>query len=187
MKVYQIYDVWMALRKAGANLLILSVIASFICYLFDLLQFLPLILLVILIQSTIIYRANHLYKIDQVTQTFTFPASDLENSILAIVLMQPYWNLMRRKSVPLSTIENLYLDTQRWNTKQQVVTGTTAKGKTKFKQTTKKHVRYCLNVAGAFGSANLDFLSRQKRDEVRNALQQSVKNASIDSKVSEMA
>lgn len=187
MKTYQIYDVWMALRKAGANLLILGVIASFFCYLFDLLQFLPVILLVILIQSVIIYRANHLYKIDQVTQTFTFPSSDLENSILAIVLMQPYWNLMRRKKISLSTIENLYLDTQRWSTKQQVVTGATSKGKTKFKQTTKRHVRYCLNVAGAFGSANLDFLSRQKRDEVRNALQQSVKNASIDSKVSEIA
>lgn len=187
MKVYKIYDVWMALRKSGTNLLILSAVAVFICYLFDLLQVLPMILVLIFIQSVIIYRANHLYKVDQVNQTFAFPASDLENSILAIILLQPYWNLMRRKTVLLAEIENLYLDTQRWSTKQQVVTGTTAKGKTKFKQSTKKHVRYCINVAGTFGSANLDFLSRQKRDEVRNALQQSVKNTSIDSKVSELA
>ena len=99
MKIYQVYDVWMALRKSVTNLLILSIIASFICYLFDFLQILPVFLLAILGQSIIIYRANHLYKIDQVTQTFTFPASDLENSILAIVLMQPYWNLMRRPIV----------------------------------------------------------------------------------------
>lgn len=148
MKIYQVYDVWMALRKSATNLLILSIIASFICYLFDFLQILPVFLLAILGQSIIIYRANHLYKIDQVTQTFTFPASDLENSILAIVLMQPYWNLMRRKSVQLSTIENLYLDTQRWSTKQQVVIGTTVKGKTKFKQTTPILLfSYCLYTA----------------------------------------
>ena len=52
----------------------------------------------------------------------------------------------------------------------------------------KNHVRYTLNITGIFGSANLQFLSRQKRDEVRNAIQQCVKqlnNKDIDKKVAE--
>lgn len=47
--------------------------------------------------------------------------------------------------------------------------------RTKGQKYTKKHARYNLSVAGSFGSKSLMFLSRQKRDEVRNALIQGMK------------
>jgi len=104
----------------------------------------------------------------------TFPRSDIENSILDIVLLKPYWNLMWKMTVNSIEIENLYLDTRRWST---------STGGRK-----KKHVLYCLNVVGVFGSASFEFVSRQKRDEVRNAISQAAKkhkNTNIDNKVAE--
>ena len=85
-------------------------------------------------------------------------------------------------------IENIYIDTKRWSTTRKVYNGRTASGKTKFKQKTVNHVSYDLNIVGTFGSAKLNFNDRQKRDEVRNALQQTAKKLfgkNIDRKVSE--
>jgi hypothetical protein len=67
--------------------------------------------------------------------------------------------------VNLRDIDGVYLDTQRWSTTHGQ----------KGKKYTKKHARYNLSVAGSFGSQSLMFLSRQKRDEVRNALIQGMK------------
>lgn len=77
---------------------------------------------------------------------------------------------MRTKTIHSSEIENLYLDTKKLNN-------------------SKNHIKYTINITGKFGSANLQFLDRQKRDEVRNAIQQSVKkftNRNIDRKISEL-
>lgn len=143
---------------------------------------------IIFIQSIIIYFANRRYVVDLETGLITFPRSDIENSIMAIILFYPYWNLMRTKTIHAKEIENLYLDTKRWNTKHQVYSGQTSKGTSKYRTETKNHIRYTINIVGTFGSANLQFLDRQKRDEVRNAIQQCVKEVSgknIDRKVSE--
>lgn len=140
------------------------------------------------IQSIFIYFANRRYIIDLESGLITFPRTDMENSILEIILFYPYWNLMRTKTIHASEIENLYLDTQRSTTSSTVSNGRTAKGKEKFKSVTNKHVKYTINIVGTFGSANLEFLSRQKRDEVRNAIQQCVKqytDKNIDFKVAE--
>lgn len=112
----------------------------------------------------------------------------MENSIFAIILLFPYWNLMRTMTVNANDIENIYIDTKRWSTKHKKYSGTTAKGKSKYTSETKRHVRYTINLAGTFGSANLQFLERQKRDEVRNAIQQCVKQhtgKNVDRKVAE--
>lgn len=174
----------------GENIVYSSLVIIFLCYLFGYLYLLPYLAFVLFVQSVLIYRANSRYVVDPSKLVFTFPRSDMENSILAIIMLQPYWNLMRKKTVQLSDIENIYLDTKRWSTTEDVASGSNAKGGTKFKKVSKKHVLYCLNIAGAFGSANLPFLSRQKRDEVRNALEQTIKKVSgkrIDSKVAEFS
>lgn len=131
----------------------------------------------IVLKLLLVYWANKKYVIDHENKTFTFPRTDMENSIIAIILFFPYFNMMRRKTISFSEIDNFYLDTKRWSTDG------VGKGSKK-----KKHVRYNLNVVGSFGSANLEFLSRQKRDEVRNGIARAVKevtNKNVDSKVAE--
>jgi len=199
MHIYTVSDIWMALKLSSSNFFswmfilwgilfgiklllsdgslepIFSTIASYYFY------FSVVLTPVILIQSVFIYLANRRYIVDLNTGMVTFPRSDMENSILAIILLFPYWNLMRTLTIHASDIENLYLDTKRWSTKSK-----NSKGKTK----SKRHVRYTINIAGTFGSANLQFLNRQKRDEVRNAIQQCVKQISgknIDRKVAEFS
>lgn len=189
-QVYDIRDVWMALKLAGYNLLCTSIIWLITCFLFNLLQWFIYGFVLLLVQSVLIYFANRRYLINLETQSFSFPRSDMENSIVAILTLQPYWNLIRRKTVPLADIENIYLDTQRWTSVKKMSNGNDAKGRSKIKNETKRHVKYCLNISGIFGSVNLSFLSRQKRDEVRNALEQGIKlvcGKRVDSKVAEFS
>lgn len=205
MHKYEIYDVWMALRLSLKNffssILFLSLITIGLFFLEayynikiddSIIEKYAYIMIaaifIIFLQSIIIYFANRKYIIDLDTNLITFPRSDIENSIFAIILLYPYWNLMRTITINVNDIENTYLDTQRWSTKNKISTGLTANGKTKYKTETKNHVRYTLNITGVFGSANLQFLTKQKRDEVRNAIQQCVKkntNKNIDMKVAE--
>ena len=150
---------------------------------------LGIIVFIVFIQSIIIYFANRRYIIDLDSGLITFPRSDIENSVIAILLLYPYWNLMRTITINAIDIENVYLDTKRWSTKHQVSNGATTDGAIKYKTETKNHILYTINLTGTFGSANLQFLSRQKRDEVRNAIQQSVKlhnGRNIDRKVAEL-
>jgi len=202
MHKYVINDIWMALKLSSRNffgLIILIPVLSFLILMLlpedagqtlaeYLIYFSIAMVPVILIQSIFIYLANRRYVIDLETGMITFPRSDIENSILAIILIAPYWNLMRTITIHASEVENLYLDTKRWSETSQVSNGNTASGKPKTRSKTTKHVRYNINLAGTFGSANLDFLERQKRDEVRNAIQQCIKqhsNINIDRKIAE--
>lgn len=181
-------DVWAALRLALFNVILMSLISifiySFVYTALDELNISPrvsaflmlmsalFILFSVTIGSILIYRANSRYMIDLENDAFTFPASDLENSILQIIIFAPLWNLYRRKTVALTSIQNIYLDTLP-NTKKY-------NGKP----------RYRINITGDFGSARLDFLSRQKRNEVRSALSLAVKKASgrkIDRKIAEFS
>lgn len=207
MHVYKIYDVWMALKLAFKNFFSLIFIVWLVVFIAifnqdmamfsfidgeieNAINFALALNLLIALQSVIIYFANRRYIIDMNTGLVTFPRSDIENSIIAIILLYPYWNLMRTMTIHASEIENIYLDVQRWSTKRQVRNGTTVKGKAKYKTETKRHVLYTINITGTFGSANLPFLERQKRDEVRNAIQQCVKHVSgknVDRKVAEFS
>lgn len=189
-QVYDIRDVWMALKLAGYNLLWTSMIWLITSYLFNLWQWFSHGAILLFIQSTLIYFANRRYLINLETQSFGFPRSDMENSIVAIITLQPYWNLMRRKTVLLADIENIYLDTKRWTSVKKMSNGNDAKGRPKTKNKATRHIRYTLNIAGQFGSANLTFLSRQKRDEVRNALERSIRRITgktVDVKVAELS
>ncbi len=212
MHSYDIRDVWMALKLSKNNFFILTalvlVLPFILAYLFDyhdaieLYNRVPILfeqgrysaifeiegvivgivlIGIVFIQSIIIYLVNRKYVIDLETGLITFPRSDMENSIFAIILLFPYWNLMRRMSVQASEIENIYIDTKRWSTKVNAVKGS-------HKSITTRHVKYTINVVGTFGSANFQFLERQKRDEVRNAIQQCVKQhtgKNVDRKIAE--
>ena len=191
---YDIRDTWMALRIAAKTFIISILIVWAIPFLvvsaaseeelqyfsYDgaiLIKVLQSLTVILLMQSFRIYAVNSKYSIDMVSGKVRMPSTDLENSLLDIVLFKPYWNLMRSTQINASDIENIYLDTKRWSTKTK---------STKWK----KHVRYNINLAGRFGSANLQFINRQKRDEVRNALQQACRvhgNRDVDRKVAEIS
>lgn len=179
--IRKISDIWAGLRLAGKH----TGIGLLVCLLslmalaeqkdneqLDALLVFPLLaLLYAVIGGLLIYRANSRYIIDTAKSTFTFPATDIENSILQIIIFAPFWNLFRRKTVTIESIENMYIDTLRQSKE-------------------KKKAKYRLNITGEFGSAQLEFLTKQKRDEVRSALNVAVKKVSgksVDRKVSEFS
>jgi hypothetical protein len=197
-------DIWHSLRLAGKNLILtpLILLAIFLTIgvltppeVIDQLESLPNIgqvyiytLALVPIQSCLIYFANSKYVINKAAGTFSFPRSDIENSLIAILVGARYWNLMRKRTVCLSDIDNIYVNTKRWSKRRYRNEG--HEGKRVNVPYTKKFVRYTINVTGTFGSQNLSFLDSQKRDEVRNALQQAVKESTgknIDRKVSEFS
>ena len=205
MRKYVINDVWMALKLSFNNfftlMFFLAIILLSIYFLINsnyihidkfIIENYPYILGIIVftvfIQSIIIYFANRRYIIDLDSGLITFPRSDIENSVIAILLLYPYWNLMRTITINAVEIENIYLDTKRWTSSSRKVSGYSQDGNPRYKNETTRHIRYTINIAGTFGSANLQFLDRQKRDEVRNAIEQCVKvhnNKKIDKKIAE--
>lgn len=108
MKLYDVRDVWMALRLAGKNLLWTVVLWFVASYLFNLWQWFFLGSSLLIVQSILIYFANRRYVIDLQNKSFSFPRSGMENSIFSILTFQPYWNLMRRKTTSYRVIASNY-------------------------------------------------------------------------------
>ncbi len=187
MPEYEVNDVWTALKLAAKNFVGVTCLGAMAVFWSGLREeFFAVVAALAALQSFVIYFANRRYVVNNHAGTFTFPRSDVENSILEIILLARYWNLMRTKTVCISDIENIYIDTKRWKTSHREFDARGRRGRV----VNVNHVLYTLNVAGQFGSANLQFLSKQKRDEVRNALQQSVRlhtGKNIDRKVAEFA
>lgn len=164
---YTIKDVYAGLELAKGNLLLLGIVGFIISMVFLIglkteysivCTYATIFNVVILVQSLIIYSCNSVYIID--SEGFvTFPRTDIENSIFQIIILIPYWNLMRTRTVHISEIENIYLNG----------TSTTT-----------------LDVAGTFGSCRFEFSNKQKRNEVRNALARAAKtfsNINLDNSV----
>ena len=124
MYKYEIYDVWMALKLSLKNFFSLILFLSLITVgLFFLATYnnikidditiekytyvMIIAIFIIFLQSIIIYFANRKYIIDLDTNLITFPRSDIENSILAIVFLYSYWNLMRTITINSNEIENM--------------------------------------------------------------------------------
>lgn len=84
--------------------------------------------------------------------TFSWPASDVENSLMDIFTLKRVRGLFYRESINATQIEYVTNDFG-W------------KG---FAGTKKKE--YGLNISGDFGSRTIRFNSKQKRDEARNML-----------------
>ena len=125
--------------------------------------------LLIVFSKFIINMWSSYYKgieVDLETKTFSFPKSDIENSILDIITLKAFRDMSKRDSLNLVDIEALNNETKRWSTKHKDSNG---------KSVTKKHVQYLLNISGEFGSRQLIFSAKQKRDECRAMLNSAVK------------
>jgi len=186
----QVVDVWNSLRLSFKNLFLATIALYLLLLYFNYIQFFQVGFFLICVQSILIYLRNSKYIIDFDRSTFTFPRTDIENSILEILIGSRYWNLMRTKTIQLSDIDNIYIDTKRWSTSYRKRVGNYKSGAAKYRTSKKRHIRYTINITGSFGGANLSFLGRQKRDEVRSMLQGSVKDVTgrnIDRKIAEFS
>ena len=107
---------------------------------------------------------NHGILVSSKYDKVNFPASDVENTLMDIITLKRLRNLANRLEYDISELDKVWLDRQR-----KRVTYTDMSGK-KPKSKTKTVVVYTVNIAGAFGSKNIVFNSRQKRDEFRSAI-----------------
>jgi hypothetical protein len=127
-----------------------------------------------LIFSKFIYGVWNAYNlgiiVDLENKTFSFPASDVENNVIDIITFKQFRDLSKREMLNLAEIEALANEIKRW---------TTASTDSKGKKTTKKHVKFLLNVSGDFGSRQLEFDSKQKRDECRAMLNSAKKKLNL--------
>tara|TARA_R110002167_G_C12700580_1_gene653458 strand:+ start:3967 stop:4833 length:867 start_codon:yes stop_codon:yes gene_type:complete len=98
------------------------------------------------------------YVTDLELDTFSFPASDVENSVQDIVTFKKFRNLMHRNEITLTEVRALNNEKSH-RMKQPLME--------------KKKVRvdvWLLNISGDFGSQQFEFDSKQKRDECRSML-----------------
>lgn len=131
------------------------------------------VFLIYFIQVFIVFNKG--YVIDLNKEEFRFPATDVENSLLGIITLKKYRDYARVKKIALKDISDIFIDRQRI----KVFSSTTNK--------TSKTI-YTINIIGFHGSNNLNFSSRQKRDEVRGILVQAAKEVKVnvrDRKVAE--
>lgn len=130
--------------------------------------------LLLLLFSKFIYGVWNAYNLGIIVsfedKTFSFPASDVENNVIDIITFKQFRDLSKREILNLAEIEALANETKRWTT-----SNTNSKGK----KTTKKHVSFLLNVSGDFGSRQLEFDSKQKRDECRAMLNNAKKKLNL--------
>jgi len=117
------------------------------------------------------------YEVDFEDGTFSFPASDVENSVMDIVTLKSVRNLMHRDTLNLDELEALNNETKRWTSKSKDSNG---------RMVTQKHVAYLLNVSGEFGSRQFKFNSKQKRDECRAMFNRAVKQLGLRINSSDM-
>jgi hypothetical protein len=115
--------------------------------------------------------------LDQEMDILSLQGSELDNGFLDVITLRAARNKMHRESLKLSDIEGVYCETRRWTTKQKDSNNRT---------TTRSHVKYCLNIAGPFGSRHVEFSSKQKRDEGRSTILNCAKNVSA-SPISDVA
>lgn len=151
-------DIWYGLKLSAVNfgrLFFLNLGFSIIAILFFKANEIIVILLfsfisiLLIIQAVLIYFKNSTYKIDE-NGFVTFPRSDIENSILQIIIFAKYWNLMRSRTVHISEVGNIYINNE--------------------------SSKINLDVSGTFGSARFEFSTKQKRNEVRNMLSSAKSN-----------
>jgi hypothetical protein len=129
---------------------------------------------VLLIFSKFIYDVWNAYnqgiQVSLENKTFSFPASDVENNVIDIITLKQFRDLSKRETLKLNEVEALANEIKRWST-----SSTDSKGK----KTTKKHVKFLLNISGDFGSRQLEFNSKQKRDECRAMLNRARKKLNL--------
>ena len=158
----RIADIYLAIKTTGMVLIIVSVFGAVLGVLANnvigaegsswIIFSIPLTWLFF---SPFIFRVWFTYHdgiiVDVANDNLSFPASDVENSLLEIITFRRFFNHGRSESLPLSSIEATMNETR------------TSKG------------QYAINLSGHFGSRQLAFDSKQKRDEFRSAIEWGIK------------
>ena len=198
--IYVVKDVWLTLTTTGglfftllfvyAFLLVISIPAiSYAVNRFDMLQTygeqavsskvaFVYAGLFALFYMKVFFTFSKGYVIDKTKREFRFPATDVENTIFEIFTLKQLRDYAKRKRIPIEEITDIYLDTKKVR---------------KYNTSTKRYRNetiYTLNIVGTYGSDNLPFSSRQKRDEVRGILVKAAKDLKLrvkDRKVAEFS
>lgn len=179
----EVKDTWLALQKAGIVILAVSIIGLFLGSAIgnSNLVIWGFVILANLIAGKFTLNVWNSYSegivADIENNSFSFPASDVENSIEDIVKLKPLFNLAKRNSYPITEITALNNETKRWTTKSKNSQG---------RSETKNHVKWLLNISGDFGSQQLEFASKQKRDECRAMLSSAKKKMGLSFTSSDM-
>ena len=182
----QIRDVWLALKtslRILVGFIIIAVIAAFMSNVFDLPQLVTIIIGVLVFIPGLIFiiRVWNSYNQGIIVSSrydkINIPASDIENTFLDIVTLKRFRDLANRVEFSISEIDKVWVDRQR-----RTVTYTDRSGK-KPKTKTKTIVVYTVNIAGPFGSQNIEYTSRQKRDEFRSAISMCAKDLGLSLRV----
>lgn len=113
-----------------------------------------LFLIVFIVPFLLMFRVYFVYiqGVALKNEKFSWPASDVENSLLDLITLKRLRGFFYRESVNALDIEYVTNDFG-------------YKGEKGSKQKI-----YGLNISGSFGSRNIRFYSKQKRDEARNIL-----------------
>lgn len=116
------------------------------------------------IQSYYIFVANKSFTIDMESETITIPKSGYGQTQSWSFGMDAYWNLMKKQTIKIADIEDVIVESKRTET-------------TNNENTSKKeiHVMYHLDIIGSFGNSFFKFKSREKRNEISEAICQAVK------------
>lgn len=162
-QIYTIKDVWYAIYISIG--VIISIISNAISLVFILniifrLITLQLAFIIVLAAGVFgIYAGWKTWKahqagiiIDLSKGILSFTAEDIENTFWEIIISKQFFNHWQRINLPLNEILRIDNDTLK-----------IGKGKSMVK-------RYGLNISGIFGSQQIVFTSKQKRDECRALL-----------------
>lgn len=162
-------DLVTAFHKSGKVALVLGIPAIFLITDVSTAKVALILLTIMPILAIWAFIVNGRYSFNFDNGEMTFPATDVAHSFLSFIIAKPLIDIFRLRTIHVSEIERMYLNIERGN-----------KNRSRS---------YNLNITGTFGSAKLEFKTRQKRDEVRNNLAQLKKKISgknIDFNVAEM-
>lgn len=165
MERRHIADIWLAVKTTAIVFGLVTVVGfAFICMMLwfitnaldqrVVLLGIPVIWLIsakFVIRVWLTYYAG--IVIDAERSELSFPASDVENSLLDIITLKRLFHHGRRESLRLASIETV------------------------MNETRARRGHYAVNVAGSFGSRQFVFNSKQKRDEFRAAIDWAGKHA----------
>ena len=161
-QIYAVRDVWYALFIATSITMGIMSSGVFLAIVLMMTLKTPLLLALIIVLASGIYGLSAGWKTWKVHQpgvvidlsegTLSFAAEDIENTFWEIITLKQFFNHWQRISIPLNEILRIDNDTLKLG-----------KGKN-----TVKH--YGLNISGTFGSQQIVFTKKQKRDECRALL-----------------
>ncbi|TMO47080.1 hypothetical protein CWC25_02180 [Pseudoalteromonas sp. S4389] len=161
-------DIWYAIKSSIYPHIYISLMLFFaalvfgIEILFSRPQLYLYVNLLILLYTIPVWKAlSHGYEAKIDLDSFSFPASDVENSVLDIITLKKLRNMMSRTTIRLSEIRALNNEKSR-RASRNLFAG--QKGVPRMKDV------WLLNISGDFGSQQLEFNSKQKRDECRSML-----------------